>query len=92
MTQLKSKQKVTKLNEVKLNDVMREFEFSFWKTEEDTPDFYLFNLPNDNVYIVLIKDNKLVFEMVSEKGLGDTLYSKSFKSIKSLRNQLCLAL
>ena len=49
MTQLKSKTQVRKLNEVKLNDVMREFEFSFWKTEEDTPDFYLFNLPNDNV-------------------------------------------
>jgi hypothetical protein len=90
MTQLKSKE--TKMNEVKLNDVMREFEFTFWKTEEDTPDFYLFNLPEDNVYIVAIKDNKLIFQKVSEKGLGDTLYSETFKSIKSLRNRLCEAI
>lgn len=85
-----TKSKVTKINEVKLNDLMNEFDFKFWKTEEDTPDLYLFQLPNDNNYIVSIIDNKLRFDMVDKN--SKILYSESFKSIKSLRNRLCEAI
>ena len=98
MTQLKSKKLFMDLElknksiEVKLNEVMREFDFVFHKMDDNHHDFYLFELPNDTCYIVFIKDNKLVFEMISGHGEEDTLYSETFKSVKSLRNQLCQAI
>jgi hypothetical protein len=98
MTQLKSKKLFMDLElknksiEVKLNEVMREFSFIFHKMDYEHRDFYLFELPNDSCYIVFIKDNKLVFEMISGHGKEDCLYSETFKSVKSLRNRLCQAI
>jgi len=84
----KSKQK--QMDEVKLNEVMREFNFTFYKTSNEHYDYYEFPLPN-SFYIVFIdeKENKINFKGIS----GDTIFfTKSFKSLKSLRNQLCLAI
>ena len=98
MTQLKSKKFFMDLElknksiEVKLNEVMREFDFVFHKMDNNHHDFYLFKLPNYSVYIVFIKDNKITFQMISGVSYKDVDFTESFKSVKSLRNRLCQAL
>ena len=78
--------------EVKLNEVMREFDFTFYKMDDPYNDFYGFELPNDSIYIVFIKDNKLTFEMISGRSDNEVDYTETFKSVKSLRNRLCEAI
>ena len=80
----------TKMNEVKLNEIMREFEFTFHKMGDTHYDYYLFDLPYSSIMVMINeKDNRIEFRLVS----GDIItYTEYFKSVKKLRNRLCEAI
>jgi hypothetical protein len=75
--------------EVKLNEVMREFEFIFHKMDDEYNDFYTFDLYEESYYVIFI-DNKKI-ELCFFKG-DNIIHEESFKSVKSLRNRLCEAI
>ena len=73
-----------------LQKVMKEFNFTFHKMDDNHYDYYEFVLPNC-FYIVFIdkKDDKIQFSGIT----GETVfYTEKFKSVKSLRNRLCEAI